>query len=461
MPDTRLLISCVGENNPLYTSEAHLLFKTIRKFGGKLADKNNELMANFVGSIDPIVERNLNDLRVSVRIVEPFDDRNPNSNKIRMLELDDYDYDVLVALDCDTVVLQDFSGEIYPEFFQALPVDTDLLTVQQWRALFSFFNWELQGEKFNTTKKSVIPYFNSGVLLLPKPYVKQIRKSWGECILRLFERLDELTYQRYFFEELALALAIEKEKIPSKMLPLELNFSIQSINGYLRATSQSGQALKTKNISPFIYHYHHRFNLDGLLAKSGYKKLDLAIGKVNKLLLLDSSGAKKNVTTKSSSISKEKMLNQTNAMVSRKVNLAKQKDIEEKERMMMSMDDQLKKAIQDVETLQNINLEHQKTLEQKDLELKKAIQDVETLQNINLRHEKTLEQKGLELKKAIQDVETLQNINLRHEKTLEQKGLELKKALQDLEILKEKDNKIKSMQTEIQSLKEALDSIRR
>jgi hypothetical protein len=111
-----------------------------------------------------------------------------------MLEMDDeYDYDVLIALDCDTAVVRDFSSEINPRFFQAIPSEFDL----------SYFNWELPPEKFNTTKRNIIPYFNGSVLSIPKQYVKRLRKSWGEYILRLFEYchnlwLDELTYQTYF-----------------------------------------------------------------------------------------------------------------------------------------------------------------------------------------------------------------------------------------------------------------------
>ena len=52
---------------------------------------------------------------------QPFDIRDPTSNKIRMLEVEEdgdydskYDYDVLIALDCDTAVVRDFSSQINP-----------------------------------------------------------------------------------------------------------------------------------------------------------------------------------------------------------------------------------------------------------------------------------------------------------------------------------------------------------
>src|SRR6188472_800738 len=147
--DTKLLISCVGENDELYTAEVLLLFKTIKKFGGNVA-ANAILVANFVKSIDPTIRQNLEDLGVKVRIVEPAEHaRETTSNKIRMLEMDDdYDYDVLIALDCDTAIVRDFSSEINPQFFQALPSD---FWVPQWQKLFSYFNLELTPERFNTT----------------------------------------------------------------------------------------------------------------------------------------------------------------------------------------------------------------------------------------------------------------------------------------------------------------------
>src|SRR2546423_7624734 len=128
MDSAKLLISCVGENDELYTAEVLLLFKTIKKFGDNVAD-NAILVANFVKSIDPTIKQSLEDLGVKVRIVEPAEhSKETTSNKIRMLEMDDddddeYDYDVLIALDCDTAVVRDSSSQINPQFFQAMPAE--------------------------------------------------------------------------------------------------------------------------------------------------------------------------------------------------------------------------------------------------------------------------------------------------------------------------------------------------
>ena len=385
--DTKLLISCVGENDELYTAEVLLLFKTIKKFGGNVA-ANAILVANFVKSIDPTIRQNLEDLGVKVRIVEPAEHaRETTSNKIRMLEMDDddYDYDVLIALDCDTAVVRDFSSEINPQFFQAMPADMDLLTVPQWQKLFSYFDLQIPPERFNTTKKTIITYFSSAVMSIPKQYIKRLRNRWDEYFFGLFEyckNLEDLAIHRYFFEELALSLAIEKEKIPYKDFPVEMNFP----TNYLVKPS-----LLPDIMSPFIIHYHHLYNLDGSLIKTGYKIPDLAIESINELLL--DSEANNHIITKKYSESKQQIHIAKDVKVLQKVSLAKQKLIEQRERWLKLRDYWLKRALKDVDVLQNINLGHQKIIEEKDTELKRAVKEVEILQNINLGHQKIIEEK--------------------------------------------------------------------
>jgi hypothetical protein len=171
------------------------------------------------------------------------------------------------------------------------------------------------------------------------------------------------------------------------------------------------------------------------------------------------------------------------------INLRNQQAIEEKDNQISQLmysikiiDTQLKDAVKDVETLQNINLEHRKTIEEKDAELKRAVKDVETLQSevqdinlrnqkaieekdnqisqlmysikiidtklkdalndevvlhsINLGHQKAIEAKDIELQEASRDVETLQNINIEHRKTIEGKDVALNEALKKLQKLR-------------------------
>jgi hypothetical protein len=116
--------------------------------------------------------------------------------------------------------------------------------------------------------------------------------------------------------------------------------------------------------------------------------------------------------------------------------LERQKIVEEhgnEFKLLREKEDEIKKLVNDVEILQNINLEHQearrkmdakingKTIEEKDnqisqlndsitiidTQLKESVKDVETLQNINLGHQKTIEEKDAELKEAIKELQRI------------------------------------------------------
>jgi hypothetical protein len=369
-----------------------------------------------------------------------------------MLEIgDDYDYDVLVALDCDTVVVRDFSSEINPQYFQAMPVDMDLLTAEQWQKLFSYFDLNIEPEKFSNTtnaRKTIIPYFSSAVMSIPKQYITQIRNRWNEYFFGLFEyskNLKDLALHKYYFEELALSLAVEKEKIPSMDFPMEMNFPT---NYSVKPSLLPGK------MSPFIIHYHHLYNLDGTLSKSGYKKPDLAIEQVNKIIRHEANNNHYHYDTSTKKIYSEAeqkyiVTIANDVRVLQKISLAKQKLIEERQRKIKAVEDQLQKAIKDVELLHSINLGHQKTLGEKDAELKRAIKDVEILQNINLGNQKTIvekdkliEQLDSQLKQAINDVGALRGANLEYQKRIEQR-----------------DAQIQSISIELQNLKTVFDSI--
>jgi hypothetical protein len=131
--------------------------------------------------------------------------------------------------------------------------------------------------------------------------------------------------------------------------------------------------------------------------KTGYKMPDLATQQINELLLDDMN----RITKKFDSM--EIHIYNINLQ---KVILAEQKVIEHRERLIKEANGEiirLKKAIKHVDILQRAIKDVE--IQQKDAELKRAINDVEILQNINLGHQKTIEEKDAQLKRAINDAE--------------------------------------------------------
>ena len=100
--------SCVAENGDRWYQEAHNLVLSIRRFGGGLSTA--PVVVNFVDAVEPRYESGLAELDAEVRVVPRFDRRTPASNKLRMLELaDTHQFDVLLAIDTDTLVVGDVS----------------------------------------------------------------------------------------------------------------------------------------------------------------------------------------------------------------------------------------------------------------------------------------------------------------------------------------------------------------
>src|SRR5688500_13752400 len=104
-----VLFSCVSENGEPWFHKVYNLVLSLRLFGGSLAEAR--VVVNFVGDVDADYADRLNALGADVRIVERFDPRSPYLNKLRMLELAaEYEFDVLVALDCDVLI----AGDLQP-----------------------------------------------------------------------------------------------------------------------------------------------------------------------------------------------------------------------------------------------------------------------------------------------------------------------------------------------------------
>lgn len=269
----KILISCVGENTDKFNFRVLTLFQTLKKFGGELAQAKS--IANFVGSVDPVIELELNKIGVKVNIVEPFIPGYPYANKLRMLQLDE-EYDILLALDCDLVITKDFSKEISTEYVQACPPYMDPLTIDKWESLFSQFALEMPTQRYRLfgSYRQTIPYFNSGVVTIPKMYSEKLLLSWEKYILALLE-LESLSNVRTFTDQIALSLALADEQIPFKQLPIEMNFPIHN---------RIHPLFHPEKVDPFIIHYHNRVTNQKLIKKTNYKKTNRHIAKVNSFL---------------------------------------------------------------------------------------------------------------------------------------------------------------------------------
>lgn len=253
------------------------MFKTLKSYGGKL--RNATFIACFINSLDEKVALELSYYGVKTEIVNVFDPRSPHSNKVRLLDIDEK-FDILVALDCDIAVTKDFSKMLSRKFFRAKPVDGDPMGMDRWNKLFSFFDLDTPNPTYVTsfTRENIIPYFNSGVLLIPKQFINILSKTWKKYIVSLldsYEELGDIAERRFFTDQFALSLALAESKIPIKELDLSMNFPTHI---------QVHSSFNPDKVDPFILHYHGNVEQNGKLKSTNYAKPDVSILKVNAIL---------------------------------------------------------------------------------------------------------------------------------------------------------------------------------
>jgi hypothetical protein len=268
------VICCVGENRSDYFMKLQNLFLSIDKFGGEVNRFGKVVF--FMEDPKEEYKRKLHKMDVSIISSTPINPRYPHNNKVRMLEMD-LGYDYYVLLDHDTIVCKNFMNFLKKKEFRAKPVDWAGPSMEFWRKIFRRFNLELPSIRYTTTSdaKKIIPYFNSGVLLVPRGYRKKLYDEWTYYIQELISFKEKLNNYIFFIDQIALTLALQKANIQVNPLPIEMNFHI-----HIPVNSK----LCPKKVDPYIIHYHNCINEFGNLTSCTYPGVQKRIEEFNKLL---------------------------------------------------------------------------------------------------------------------------------------------------------------------------------
>ncbi|MDM5225446.1 hypothetical protein QUF73_04420 [Cytobacillus sp. NJ13] len=251
----RLLIGCVTENIEKYRDQTLRLVQSVRWFGGHMAGAN--IFVCIVDRADPEFVDKLKKLGVFVRIVKRFSEDHPQSNKLRLFELDEIGfYDTVMLMDCDTIVVQDPYPFIDGVNFQAEFAAGPTVPHYVFKSLFSHFGLKLLPLHYRTavTNTPTMLYCNAGVLIFPKKILQVFYPIWKQYTHNLIEKKYLLGRYFNFCEQASLTLAYAAHPIPFSKLPMEMNFHLLESN-----------LSKVKNCDPIIIHYHNNVDEKGLI----------------------------------------------------------------------------------------------------------------------------------------------------------------------------------------------------
>jgi len=186
IPPERIVVACQCDIRERYLLEVEYLFKSLIKFGGSLSKAQK--IVSFTSKPDNKTKKRLSDLGVIIRIVEPIDQRDVFATKIRNLEIEQMEhFDYLVSLDVDILIRGDFSSYIENQNIKAKSADMTPLTLKQWEFMFNYFGLEMPKIRYKThfDLEETIPYFNTGVLLIPRKHLSILHDSWNKFVSEL------------------------------------------------------------------------------------------------------------------------------------------------------------------------------------------------------------------------------------------------------------------------------------
>lgn len=251
------------ENTKPMLAQAVRLLRSIRWFGGELA--NARVIVCGVGELEANARRTLESYGAEVRTVSRFHPANPTANRLQLVDqLLDAPEELLLILDCDTVVVQDPLPRLRADVFQAKIAPTPTVNDEVFERLFAHFDL-VKPPRAHVTPfdgTPTIPYFNAGVIAVPTKMAQLLAPAWRRFNLALAEQPELVAPCQRHMHQAALALALAETGLPCVELPSAMNYQLNATH----VAAPPGYA----EIDPVILHYHHLATDDGFLLPTPY-----------------------------------------------------------------------------------------------------------------------------------------------------------------------------------------------
>lgn len=282
--DDSYVFGCVADSNGTFVEQAARLLLSLRWFGGSMS--NCPFFLAMVGDLTP--EQNAFFERHGARVfpAERFDDGHGPSNKLRFFEIDRLDeYDTIVLLDCDTVIVQNPLAWLSCEGFAAKPADLPTVSEESLSSMLRAFNLPVPDREFRHDVADVpcLPYFNSGVIILRSKWRRRFIRSWTHFDRVLIKDSKEFGIPPFHVDQASLTCAILALEIPILALTSCMNFPAHL------PIAKYGQEMY--QIDPVIIHYHWLCDSNGYIASLPLPRADLRARMFNARLRAERGGS--------------------------------------------------------------------------------------------------------------------------------------------------------------------------
>jgi hypothetical protein len=246
---TNAVFTCIAEPTKRFLEQSARLLMSVRWFGGSLGQ------ARFVlGCTGPVPRAALelfDHYGAEVITVERYDLTHGHSNKIALLASPILaGHDIVVLLDCDTVVVQDPAPWLDPRAVAAKLADLPTVSLVELQAIFDHFKCAIPPARYyhELTGDACIAYCNSGVIVVPEKYRPRLVSEWDRWNRVVLTSPETLRFNRLHADQVSLALALENSEVPLAPLPPEMNTPAHC--------TADAYPPSWQELDPVIIHYH-------------------------------------------------------------------------------------------------------------------------------------------------------------------------------------------------------------
>jgi hypothetical protein len=219
--------------------------------------------------------------------IERFDGSHGPSNKLNFFEIDELDdYDTIVLLDCDTIVVQDPSPWLSCKGIAAKPADLPTVSEESLVSMLTAYELPVPERDFRHDVADIpcLPYFNSGVIILRSEWRKQFIDSWVHFDRLLINESEKYGIEPFHVDQASLTCAILALQIPMESLASCMNFP-----AHLPASNYSPELFR---LDPVVIHYHWLCDSNGYIASLPFPGAELRAKMFNARLRAERGGSK-------------------------------------------------------------------------------------------------------------------------------------------------------------------------
>jgi len=245
----KVIFACYVANKPKYIAQAVYLLESIRS----IPEFKHTLVKIFGNSetLKKVLSYFKTDKYITPTPKNEFYPDIPVCNKLQALDYPlEEDFDYYILLDTDTLVVRNFLQELKPNCINIKLADFATFPHRQFSQLGNALAIEIPKPTVRTTVsfKKTIPYFNTGVVVIPKNLFSITVHDWTNMVLKLTQNASLVSGFTHFTEQAALAFSLLKNPKPIAYLSNSMNFPAHCSFYYLHLYF----------VNPFIIHYHRQ-----------------------------------------------------------------------------------------------------------------------------------------------------------------------------------------------------------